>query len=79
MYTTEHGLIRHQSTYLRKWGFTPFEHYVIKRRNSIADYVATRPIYNLCVDGRREHGTSHHHEGWWQQPMTLDGEDTDEV
>jgi len=46
-------------------------HYVQKRCQTIAAYIVDRPIFNLCLEGRRWGGTSPR-SYWWDQPMDLD-------
>ena len=45
------------------------------RRNSIADFVATRPVYEFCKNGRRRCGTSHHCKWWCDQEISINKED----
>ena len=48
------------------------EHYIEKRRNSIADYVATRDIFQLCNESVRRRGTGHRKVFWWNQCVSDD-------
>ena len=57
-------------------GLYPIEHYIRVRRNSIINFVATRPVYEFCKSAERRPGTSHHRKWWWDQEMRLDEEDT---
>ena len=51
----------------------PIEHYLEKRQNKIAEYVATRPIYDLCRRSSRRRGSMDHRRiYWWTQPMVRD-------
>ena len=56
-------------------GLHPIEHYIRVRRNSIIEFVATRPVYEFCTSAERRPGTSHHRKWWWDQEMRLDEED----
>ena len=52
-------------------GLHTIEHYNWIRRNTIAQYIATRPILELCTKAERKRGTQPR-EYWWEQPMDLD-------
>jgi hypothetical protein len=43
-------------------------------RQTIAQYVATRPILTACAGGEQQRG-SMLRRWWWEQPMCLDAED----
>jgi hypothetical protein len=47
-------------------GLVSIDEYVTQRRNTIADFVATRPIYAVCceLEGRALGGD---HHMWWSQ------------
>ena len=45
-------------------GLHPIGHYIRVRRNSIIEFVATRPVYEFCKSTERKPGTSHHRK-WW--------------
>ena len=65
---------------LEEVGLQTIEHYVLVRRQTIADFIVNRPIFGLCVGGERRRGTSPR-QWWWEQPMSLDaasGEGDDE-
>jgi hypothetical protein len=51
------------------------EEYIGFRRQMIAVYMATRPIFNKCRQGKRKRGAVPH-IWWWEQPMDLDIKDT---
>ena len=53
-------------------GLHPIEHYIRVRRNSIINFVATRPVYEFGTSAERRPGTSYHHKWWWDQEMRLD-------
>ena len=53
-------------------GLYPIEHYIRVRRNSIINFVATRPVYKFCTSAERRRWTSHHRNWWWDQEMSLD-------
>ena len=57
---------------LEELGLETIDHYIEKRRNSIAEYVATRPIFETCQEESIRPGTSHHKRFWWDQPLNLD-------
>ena len=56
---------------LEEVGLHTIEHYVQVRRQTIAAYIVDRPIFELCMDGRRRQGTIPR-TYWWEQPMDLD-------
>ena len=45
--------------------------YIQVCRQTIATYVATRPIFTACVEGKQQQG-SMPRQWWWEQPMYLD-------
>ncbi len=45
--------------------------YINKRRQTIAVYVATRPVLEECRQGERQRG-SMRRQWWWEQPMEFD-------
>jgi hypothetical protein len=57
---------------LEEVGLYSMEHYIRVRRDSIAQYIATRPILELCRGAERRRGSSPRHF-WWEQPMSLVG------
>ena len=51
----------------------PIEEYLQKRQNTIAEYVATRPIYHLCRESSRKRGSMDSRRiHWWTQPLVRD-------
>jgi hypothetical protein len=48
--------------------------YIQSRRQTIATYVATRPVFEACMKGKRRRG-SMPRQWWWEQPMCLDAID----
>jgi hypothetical protein len=50
------------------------EKYITVCRQTIAVYVATRPILTECRQGERKRGAVPHH-WWWEQQMDLDVND----
>ena len=56
---------------LEEVGLHTIADYVQVRRQTIANFIVNRPIFNFCVDGERKRGTCPHHF-WWEQPMDLD-------
>jgi hypothetical protein len=51
---------------LEEVGLNPVEDYILKRQNTVADYIATRPIFDLCLDAERQSG-SQSSRRWWEQ------------
>ncbi len=45
---------------LEECGLLKMEEYILQRCNSIAEYVATIPLYHACREGELLHGTPHH-------------------
>jgi hypothetical protein len=56
---------------LKECGLQTMSEYVRRRRNSIAEYVATRPLLQTCKDGEPRRGTPHR-LWWWEQEFSLD-------
>ncbi len=52
-------------------GLKSIAEYIKVRRQTIAEYVATRPIYEKCVQGERRRRAIPRH-WWWEQEMDLD-------
>jgi hypothetical protein len=59
---------------LKECGMKTMEEYILACRQTIAVYVATRPILNKCRQGERKRGAISRH-WWWEQPMDLDVHD----
>ncbi len=59
---------------LEECGLRTIENYIRKRRDTIAIYVATRPILEACRQGDRQRG-SMPRQWWWEQPMTWSDDD----
>jgi hypothetical protein len=59
---------------LGECGLLSIAEYIQVRRQTIATYVATRPIFAACVGGERRRG-SMPRQWWWEQPMCLDAID----
>ncbi len=59
---------------LKECGMRTMEEYILACRQTIAVYVATRPILNECRQGERKRGAIPRH-WWWEQPMDLDVHD----
>jgi hypothetical protein len=57
---------------LRECGMKTMEEYIAIRRQTVATYVATRPILAECQRGERKRGAVPH-QWWWELPMDLDG------
>ncbi len=49
--------------------------YIAVRRQTIAVYVATRPILHKCSQGERKRGAVLH-RWWWEQQMDLNVNET---
>ena len=58
---------------LEECGLFPMEEYIVRRRNSIAEYVATRPLLDTCREGNLLRGTPQR-LWWWEQEFRLDVE-----
>ncbi len=59
---------------LRECGMKSIAEYIQIRRQTIAVYVATRPILQECRQSERQRGAVSHR--WWcEQPMDLDVSD----
>jgi hypothetical protein len=56
---------------LKECRMTTIEEYIQICRQTIAVYVATRPIFDKCRQGEHKRGGVLHH-WWWEQPMDLD-------
>jgi hypothetical protein len=59
---------------LKECGMKTMEEYILACRQTIAVYVATRPILNECRQGKRKRGAIPR-RWWWEQPMDLDAHD----
>jgi hypothetical protein len=57
---------------LKECGMKTMEEYIAIRRQTIATYVATCPIFTECRRGERKRGAVPH-QWWWELPMDLDG------
>jgi hypothetical protein len=55
-------------------GMSSLEEYIMVRRQTIVVYVASRPIFNVCRQGKQKRGAVPHH-WWWEQQMDLDVND----
>jgi hypothetical protein len=70
-----HGWIYPKSKdVLEECGMSTLEEYITVRRQTIAVYVATRPILTECRQGERKRGAVPH-RWWWEQQMDLDVND----
>ena len=56
---------------LEECGMSTMGEYIVVRRQTIAVYVATRPILHECRQGERKRGAVPH-RWWWEQQMDLD-------
>ena len=57
-------------------GLQTMEHYLQKRRDTIAAWVVDRPLLAACKGGERRRGTPRH-TWWWEQEFSLDEESPD--
>jgi hypothetical protein len=56
---------------LEECGMATIAAYIRSHHQTIAVYVATRPVFKACMEGKRGRG-SMPHQWWWEQPMCLD-------
>ena len=59
---------------LEECGLKTMREYVDVRRNTVAEWVATRPIYEDCVGAERQRGSAPR-KWWWEQELGLDSDD----
>jgi hypothetical protein len=59
---------------LKECGMKTMSEYILIRRQTIAAYVATRPILDECRRGERKRGAIPRH-WWWEQLMDLEVHD----
>ena len=59
---------------LEECGMSTLTEYITVRQQTIAVYVATRPILTKCRQGKRKRGAVPH-RWWWEQQMDLDVND----
>jgi hypothetical protein len=55
---------------MKEVGLRRISHYVEVWRQHIFNFIVNRPIFDLCREGVRKRGSSHH-LFWWDQPLTL--------
>ncbi len=56
---------------LQECGMATIAVYIQSRWQTIAMYVAMRPIFTACVEGKQQRGPMPC-QWWWEQPMCLD-------
>ena len=56
---------------LQECGLFQMEEYIVRRRNWIAEYVATRPLLSTCREEELLCGTPQR-LWWWEQESSLD-------
>jgi hypothetical protein len=56
---------------LEECGMATIAAYIRSRRQMIAMYVAMRPIFKACMEGKRRQGLMPR-QWWWEQPMCLE-------
>jgi hypothetical protein len=62
-------------------GLFPVEHYIRVRQNTVAAYVAARPILQLCKDAKSSTASYRSQSGqyrWWSQPLQTTTSDQEE-
>ena len=59
------------SAVLKECGLHTVAEYIRRRRTTIVEYVATRPLFAACRDGEPLRGTPNH-LWWWEQELGLD-------
>ncbi len=76
----EHGLWQYPKSadVLEECAMRPIAEYILVRRQTIAVYVADRSILETCRQGNRQRG-SMPRQWWWEQPMELDGTETEQT
>ena len=52
-------------------GLHTIRNYIRVRLNTVAQYIATRPILDLCAEAERRRETQLR-QYWWDPPMDLD-------
>jgi hypothetical protein len=62
------------SEILEECGMEMIQHYIQKRRSTIAIYIANWPILEAFQQGECKHG-SQPMQWWWEQAMCLDIDD----
>ena len=55
-------------------GFLTMEEYVRRRQNTVAQYIATRSLLDLCEGSERDPGTRVGMQWWEQVGIDLSGE-----
>jgi hypothetical protein len=61
---------------LEEVGMHSIAHYIEKRQNTVADYVATRPIFDLCQESEWSTGSRSSRRWWDQVDRVFNDEDT---
>jgi hypothetical protein len=59
---------------LEECGMATIAAYIRSRCQTIAVYMATRPVFKACMEGKQWRG-SMPRQWWWEQPMCLDAID----
>ncbi len=52
-------------------GLYKVEEYINRRRQTVANYIRDRPIFDLCMEGERQRGTRPR-KWWWDQEVNVD-------
>jgi hypothetical protein len=63
---------------LEEVGLWPIEKYIEKRQNTVADYVATRPIFELCTEAAWQSGSATSRRWWDQVSRNLEEDDSED-
>eukprot|EP00978_Attheya_sp_CCMP212_P044431 scaffold310270_cov55-Attheya_sp.AAC.1 len=59
---------------LEEVGLWPIKKYTEKRQNTVADYVAMRPIFELCTEAEWPTGSQSSRRWWDQVDRDFEGE-----
>ena len=52
-------------------GLFSIEEYISRRQNTVAEYVATRPIFDIVMEEERQRGTPTTRR-WWEQAIDFE-------
>ena len=64
---------------LRIAGLHTIREHISRRLNKTAEYVATRPIFNLCINAEAQTGAAPNRTWWWEQEFGAQDADVDQV
>jgi hypothetical protein len=54
-------------------GLLPVREYISRRQNTVAEWVANRPVLELCTSYERMPGAMRHKARWWHQAAVVGG------